>query len=444
MAKKKEKEEERPNLLAAMMAGAKQEFGDRAFSGPDGKKLLIGLPLPSLSLMYLFDANIFALGKTMGIAGIPMSQKSSFGYEVQRWFACFTNNGQNGVNQHIEAEANKYSPTLHESVITKELFGQVIYTQAKSVDDAQEISVHALEGLQEACKKKPALCNVPVCFTVDSLTGSETEANREKLQTDGSLGGNYPRMAKAWTEFFRTYPTFMIGWPVAFVFINHLKEAQAAMPGMPPPKYTPGGGGQRFSASYFIYMKRIKSEQKQTLMIDGKEVTQPHEIRTLDLEMNKTSLGYDGRHITVDFVFYRKDNDQYSYFDWDASTTYLLAHLQGEKGKGVVKKDLREICDMDCAEKRYTSKRVGLKGVTATEMGRAIHDDPELMIELFDFLQLQRYPIFNGVMPTADSDLPAIPKEITLMPRSTLAAIPVDPVDPPEAPKIDTDTDPGE
>lgn len=440
MAKKKEKEE-RPNLLNSMLAGAKQEFGDRAFSGPDGRKLLIGLPLPSLSLMYLFDANIFALGKTMGIAGAPMAQKSSLGYEVQRWFACFTNNGQNGVNQHIEAEAGKYSPTLHESVITKEKFGQVIYTQAQSVDEAQEISVTMLDNLKEACQKKAALCNIPVNFTVDSLTGSETEANREKLNTEGSLGGNYPRMAKAWTEFFRTFPTFMIGWPVAFVFINHLKEAQASMPGLPPPKYTPGGGGQRYAAGYYIYMKRIKSEQKQTLMINGEEVTQPHEIRTLELEMNKTSLGYDGRRIVVDFVFYRKDNDQFSYFDWDASTTYLLAHLQGEKGKGVVKKDLREICDMDCAEKRYSSKRMGLKGVTATEMGRAIHDDQGLMIELFDFLQLQRYPIFNGVMPTADSAATEIPREITLMARSTLAAIPVDPVEPPH---IDTSVDPGE
>lgn len=432
MAKKKE-EKEAPDLLSSMMAGAKKEFAGRTWSGPDCKKLRVGIPLPSLSMMYLFDSNALALSQTMGVAGEPMTQKSSLGFELQRLIMLFVNpqTGKHGIAQHVENEAGKYSASLHESIVTPELYSHVLYTQARSVDEAQTVCTKMLvDVVQKSCvddkgKITPQACNVPVSFTVDSLTGSETEGNREKLVEDGSLGGNFPRMAKAWTEFFRTYPTYMIGWPVLFVFINHLKEQQAKMQGLPPTKYTPGGGGQRYQSAYMIYMFRRKSEQKQTLFVDGEEIKQPHEIRLLELEMNKTSLGYDGRRITVEFIFYRKDGQQYSYFDWDASTTHMLMWMQGEKSKGVVKKDLRDIIDLDCTEKRYTSKRVKLKNVTATEMGRAIHDDAELLTELFDFLNLQRFPLFNGQMPRIEDPLPEPPRIITLAPRSSVARLPI-------------------
>lgn len=433
MAKKeKEKEKAPPTLLESMLLGAKKEYGNRTFSGPDGKKLLIGLPLPSLSMMYLFDSNVISLGKVIGLAGEPMSQKSSLGFEFQRLVTMFLNpvNGQHGIAQHIEAEAGKYSPSLHESIITSELFKHVLYTQARSVDDAQDISTKMLALIQDSCKNEkgkmdPQKCNVPIVFTVDSLTGSETEGNREKLQEDGSLGGNFPRMAKAWTEFFRTFPTFMIGWPVIFTFINHLKTEQAKMAGRPDKKYTPGGGGQRFMSSYMIYMQRIGSEQKQTLYVDGDEVKQPHEIRKLELKMDKTSLGYDGRRITVDFIFYRKDNQQYSYFDWDASTVHMLVWMLGDKSKGVVKKELSDVIDFSCSENRYTCKQLKLKGVSATEFGQAIHADSALMMDLFDFLQIQRYGVFNGTMPSLEDDYAEPPREIILAPRNTAAHLPI-------------------
>ena len=390
MAKEKEVSAMQSTLMSSMLKYTQQKFGDRVYVASGALKHLIGLPFDNLAQMWLFDSNVLLLGKSVGIAGAPMTNKSAFGYDIIKMFL-----KHGGSATLIENEGGKWSPVLLESIACADTgLENVLVTHSTSIEEAQSMMTGMLEQI-----KKLSNHNQLYLLLLDSLSGSDTQDNAEKQRSEGFAEARaYPAQAASWTRFFKTFSIDLMSWPINFVFVNHLKQSINFTGYGPPPEHTPGGDAQRFSSAWYIHINRMGKGEHKVELDNGKEiVNQVHEIRPLRFQMSKSSMGTENRSIMADFVFYMlPDGKQVSYFDWHGATAYLLNYFQNEKGTGVDKSALRDIVDVNVVSKRYSSKKLGVDGLTAASFGKLIDSNSKLLNELIGFLGIHRYTPYEG------------------------------------------------
>lgn len=406
MSKQKNKihvQEESP-FLQAMVEATRAKFGDEGgvtYMGSEINELVVGIPLPALSLMYLFDSDVFPLGKTVGFAGAPQAQKSSLLFEIIRWFQ-----GLGGYGKIVECEGNKVSPTLIASIVGQARFQQVMIDPCRTIDEARKRIVHTLEFLKKHDPEK----KIPFILGLDSATGATDDETVEKLMGDADYSGrSFPITALYYTQLLKVLSAEMAGWPFSFVFTNHLKEKPSDMPGMPARKGMPGGQALMFHGSYVFWLTRIGSEQHMTRVVNGEAISCPVETRKLLLECFKTSLGTDGRRITVDFHWWHENGHQVSMFDWSAATARMLygmqdkesAELKQFRGIKMLRGGLGDMLDITMSDQRFTSKKLGLSKLNDHDFGEAVHADPKLMEQLIEFMHIKRHPVLASVADRA-------------------------------------------
>jgi hypothetical protein len=379
------------SLLKHMLSGARKEFGGRCFIGSDTDKLLLGIELPALCLKWLLDMNVLPLSKCIGVAGAYQTNKSSLGFEIIRWII-----DAGGAANFDECEGAKFSPSLARSIIGPRYDSRFIYTQCLTVQDAQQSLTEKLKDYKKYTKRDELFG-----FLLDSISGSATEETVKKLEKEGSMSRSFPTAALAWNDFFKAHAARLVSWPATFVYINHLKEVPQTVASGAIVQRTPGGTAQSYHASFYLYVYRLGSgDQKQTLEVDEEVMKRPHEVRPLIIRCHKNSLGTENRMIQPDFIFWKDEqNNQTSYFDWDAATARLLSSLQDDKPRGIDKDAVRDTLDVRVNNNRYWSKRLGVSNVMASTFGKAVHADKVLMAELEKALCIRQFPIWNGHMP---------------------------------------------
>lgn len=416
MAKKRETTDETPmaamsqekpavvsSFLSSIMKNNESLFGERSFMASDSEKFAIGIPLPHLSLMYLLQLTIFPLSKDIGLAGKPASCKSSLGFYFMKLIC-----DHGGYSHLFDCESGKFSPNLIRSIIGDKFIkqGRMSMTTCNSIDEAQI----GLNRYTDGVMAQDPMRSIPCMFIVDSLTGSDVEESAEKVTKEGMALKAFPIGALSWTRFFKIYSNRLIGWPIAFVYLNHLKD-KPPPPGMghlPPQKTTPGGVAQDFHASIYLHTTLIKDGRTATRDVVGDTIECPTDFRRLKLFTQKNSLAAGKKSIIVDFLWYYDENgDQVSYFDFETATAELIASMQGGESElsSPERKALKEICDLACTKGQYYSDRLGLDGVNGVTAGHAIESDPALMEALTKFLHISKYP----VLPKPELDANGIP-----------------------------------
>lgn len=395
-AKAQTKAKAESNLIRAMLDAGRKEGPDPfSYSAKDAEKYLCGIEYPSLAMMWLTSSNVLFLSKVIGIAGPSQSQKSSLGYEMLRWFM-----DAGGYGDYVECEGGKYSKSLIDSVIGYDHIenDKLKIDQCASIEEAQST---VTEGLKFMAKERPGRDTL-FAFLLDSLMGAETEGGYDKFFKEGSASRSFPEGAMLWTSGFKSITSALVGWPISLIFVNHLKEKPNPMPGLPPQKTTPGGVAQRFHSSVFFWVKRTGKDSKVELCQNGANIRRGHDIREMMIECDKNSFGIDGRRITVNFVFYHEDDGrQRSFFDWDAATADLLWRMCNErdKYKTVDVDALKTALGLRVDAKLYSSDPLGLKRVSASEFGHAVHANAELMARLKSLLHIRQYHVWDGTMP---------------------------------------------
>jgi len=388
------------NFLTASLDAQKRQHGEsNVFMASEGAQLSVGIPLPSFSVMYLLDLDVLPLGRILGVAGPPASQKSSFAFEVVRWLM-----GAEGEAKLVECEGGKYSPKLMRSIIgNKGVDEHFLIGRSDTIEEAQGHLSSALD-LYEA-NPEAGMKSISA-LVVDSLVGVTSEAVMIKHVKDGHASPEVAIQAKGWSPFFKSYSSRIAGWPIVAVVVNHLKtKVNTSGHGGPPGRYTPGGDAQSFYAGLYLWMQRIASSERITIVRNGERINRFTETRRLKIELQKSSLGTDGREIFVNFSWYHdEEGNQVSYFDWNASTCELLLSMQGRHG--YIDKQPADLCnliDIDVSkgtgEKKYTSQALGLEGVSDSEIGAAIDSNPEWIDKLCKFFNITRHNKWTGVMP---------------------------------------------
>lgn len=394
-----------PFLLKIMNANEDQ-FGEKNFMAMDSEKFATGIPFRHLSQMYLFQTNILPLSKVIGIAGKPASCKSSLGFHFIKMICDW-----GGYGHLLDTEAGKYSPLLIRSLVSDKHIdqGRMSMSVCASVDNAQSVMLSYTAGIMEQDPAK----SIPFGFVLDSLSGSTMEEIGEKIKKEGAASKGFALGALSWTKFFQYYPHTLLGWPIAFIAINHLKEKPppAGMGHLPPEQTKPGGVGQDFHAAVYLYVTLTKGDRKATRDIVGKTLDCPTEFRRLKLFTHKNSLAAGKKVLFVNMCWYfDEEGKQQTYFDWESSTAELVESMQTDPNilSASERKELRSICHLDVSKGRYTSKTLGLEDANAVTIGDAIANDEELMKQLKRFFHIANYPVLER--PQLDANDIPIPK----------------------------------
>ena len=406
MAKKeKDEEEKKPKLASSLLAAlqhAEQKNGKEGeYVSPNYEGVVVGVPLNNLGLMYLLDSNVLPISKMIKIAGPTGSNKSALGFDFLRMI--IHHREDYGHGHYIENEGGKWSPILAQSIIGMKSFEKNFsYDQMPNSSEAQNVITSTIKTV-----KKGHLKGKVLGLLLDSLAGSDTEKAIEKVHAHGDATRGYSELALLWTKYFQSLSPDLIGLPLTFIFINHLKDKTDDMGNKS--HGSPGGVAQDFYSGVIIWTNAIQSAptakvEWEVMTADGpEEVKRPHFLRPIRLSCVKTSFGTAFHRINVDFIWWFDEitGEQRSIFDWDAAAANLVIASQDDYGNklggGYAK--LHEICKVEETKKRCNCKRLGLKDVSLRLLGEAIHRDQELMKELQFFFHIKQHKAYDSKVP---------------------------------------------
>jgi hypothetical protein len=349
---------------------------------------IVGLQLPSLALMYLLESNVLPLSKGIGIAGPYQSNKSTFGFEILRWFA-----NAGGASDLIETEGDKVSGDLIPSLLGPEAYKAFRSQSVSSIEEAQTALTRIIDKFQGYEDR-----NFAVGVLLDSLSGSNTEGASKTINEEGHATQDYARAASLWTSYFKTAFNRLPGWPMTLIYVNHLKDAMNAPTGT---KTTPGGVAQYFHASIYIWLRMMEEKQYKTWKVGGKSVTRPTSVRRLRIKCEKNSLGSAHRQVDVNLIWYPDlQGTQITEFDWMGADALFVASHQDDVGLSHEGEPhftkLAKLCDMSCDKNLYSSKRLKLDGAEGYEAGLALRKDVALWEALQLFFLVKRHKVWHG------------------------------------------------
>jgi len=363
-------------------AGCAKGLNSLTYMAKDSELLWTGIELPSLALKWLFDSNVLPLGHIIGLAGPPQSQKSSLALEIARWLL-----SQNGAVSLLDCEGGKISDTLMGSILSDAQMARLTISACPTIDQAQAKLTALTGGLRDLKRDKGK--HLLYGLIVDSLTGAPTESYSAKVNKEGHDVATFGDMAKSWTGYLRKISGDLLGQSALLVFVNHQKE-QATTYG-PPKKVTPGGVGQEYHASIYLWVKRLSldAEAKKELKAE-EEALKGGGIRRLQLETRKSSMGIEGRKVRVSFTWWYDENGkQTSLFNWAEADGVFLGEHQKDPG-------VSEVCAVKCFAGQYSCERLGLTKVSAEELGRAVAADKGLTEELQKVMHIKKHKLYDG------------------------------------------------
>jgi len=374
-AKKKKAKAKKASVMDSLITAAEKSLGPGAIFEKNTKKTRhVGIPLPSFSFEFLIGSNVLCLGHSYGLAGPSQSYKSSLAIELTRHVLRL-----GGYGTTIETEGGKISEVMIDSILGDLRKHHELMLRA-TVEEAQDALTFVVGWLEKTFPKKDTL----FALMLDSLFGPPGEEKRKQILKEGHASRSYPIEALLWSSWLQTFSPGLTRLPIVFLFVNHLKKDTDGGNWRHP-----GGDAQDFHSTVYFHVSRIRS-------YEGADVA----IKQMQIRTVKNSFMLEGRRIYVPYVFDKDLNKLY--FDWGHSTADLLAgDLIPSKVKNLLQVTTTNK-NMTALSRRFSCKQLGLKDVTGTELGNAVHADAELMTQLRKASNINIYDVWSGVMPVVD------------------------------------------
>ena len=357
--------------------------------------LHVGLPYPSFALEYLTACRVFPLGIVTQIVGEYACCKSSFLYEICRWFRSF---GGGGI---IMENETKFSPILCSSLNRYDP-NAVVVKRTKSTEEWQEGIFRWVEAIQKKCTgtlQDPGPGRViPICFSVDSLAGKLAEESRTKMKASKHAEKGYPVEALLNSRWFKDATTQLDDWPFHLAVINQLSKNM--VDGRVDRK-KPGG-------KFLGFQQSIEFEMART----GYLKTAKYRGVKLNITTMKNSLAESQRTIPVEMIWWHSNDEwvdefgveregrrQHTRFDWFGSTVKLLINLMKDGWKKKIKPivDL-EVTKLPSGAYGVYSEKLDIPSkdpVDFTTAGRTIQHREDILESLRDLFGVQPAYIFQ-------------------------------------------------
>lgn len=210
---------------------------------------------------------------------------------------------------------------------------------------------------------------------------------------------HFPVEAKQMADFMRAHPQNLLGWPLTFVGVNHLKMATDAQTGQVDLNI-PGGWALKFQCAAIVQMERM-----------GK-VKEYSNYKAANVRFNtiKNSYGVDNIRAMVRFkTWYQEDapgvQRLHSRFEWWEAGILFLATGAGltQANQKIMVPKMREVCDIreksgGSAGKLYWSKRLGVSAndaMPAHDLGVLLERRPDVLTDIYAVLNITQQPYFK-------------------------------------------------
>lgn len=379
---------------------------------------LVGLPIPSLMLQYVLGTSVLPLSRIFQIVGEEGSCKSSFLYEIMRWFCVY-----GGVSIIGENE-NKDAKDLREAILQHDprFISRVATFPTKCVEDWQTLVTRTVQSNKEVMigtKGVPGTGKTyPVLLGIDSIKGTGLRSAIQKIMDEGFASLEFPKMAAVITQFMQTVPDQIGGFPFLIVGTNHLKPSVNQVNPNIPVENVPGGKSIKFMETYEIKMEKLGYIDKSS-----------REGVRLRFRCRKSATGPTKRFGDANFVWEYVTEEvpvvddagrpvvdaetgeqelsekmiQHAWWDWfEADIEFLLSWLTDYRKKITFGKELMKIVDLQehtsTKGKTVSSKALKVsadKPVTFTEAGRLLHNRPDLIQKLRNKLGIIDRTVFQ-------------------------------------------------
>jgi hypothetical protein len=379
--------------FAAQAEVARKKYGvGSVFVGHKDENVVVGIPCPALVMEYLFSMDVFPLGLILHLNGPPKSMKSAMLFEFYRWFWLAGGGG------YLNEAETKWNPDWMRSIVR---YGEddvvVVVNRCDSVEDWEQKLTYAIQQEKKALtgtKEDPGPGRtVPILYGVDSIMGKVSWETQEKVIEHGFAGRSFPVEALSITNYLKTVPQMIDGWPFALVLNNHLKMSKDDTGR--DVRRTGGGAQVNFQESLELEMRPFKDKIK-CLQWEGAVI----KIKTV-----RNSFG-PGRRDILTRILWHYENDpetgaliQRTAWDWNWALINLLLSADGSE-----KERLSEVIHVTQtatgpATNAAYSKTLGMKADNAipwSDLGAKIMAIPELVEKIRRALCIVRRPLLKG------------------------------------------------
>lgn len=379
-------------MFSAMRDKAQQDLGRHVSVGAESEADLVGLPLPALSLRYLFQSTVFPLGRITQITGQEGSAKSLFLYEIYRWHMKY-----GGGSIHMENE-NKDTSDLRHSVLNynPQWLARTHMVPSDSLEDWQEAMSYYLRLLRETMDTPGGPGKtVPTVLGIDSLMGTSPREEFERVMKDGHASRSFALAALLISQYMRTFPRQLRGYPISVVGTNHLKPSTDAR-GLPS-STTPGGKSVKFYETFEIEMRPAQDRDISRTEYEGLRV---------QLIAKKNGFGPSRKRIQAEVLWWYDESDgtfrQRTAWDWNAATVSLVLSLASANGKRAMYDALTAVCDLRKATgSKVWSRTLGIpegESLEFREAGAMIEQRPDILHEWNKILGIKERKVFQPGM----------------------------------------------
>jgi RecA/RadA recombinase len=369
------------DIAAILRENAVKEFGENTVVDPETfRDSVYGIPLTgNLPLQYVLGVDVIALGRWISIVGKFGSLKTTLAWYIARRFM-----ETGGFTVFLDAEL-KSSPDQVLAILQDDNMydSQVFNTRIKTLDMMLNMLVYWAKEYDNLIPNK----DLPICLLVDSIASVTSDKAIKSMKKEGSAdkGFGAAQRAASLAENLRAFvPEYLGDNPMLLLTINHLKEKieeKSKTSFGPPATTSPGGDHKDFMASYII--ETWKGQTKRAKTSDP----------TIDLWITtkKSGLGFTGNKIMVKlFTYHDENNRQVSTFDWDRSLVDLLL------GDTLSVEGVKDVVHITGTGNSLGCRELGLSKVSKTELGAAIHGNPEMVAGLQRLMRIKNKRVFDG------------------------------------------------
>ena len=343
---------------------------------------LHGFYIPALAMQWALGINVMPLRCIAELCGEPDTMKTTLAYQMLRWF--FDDIAYVVV---IDTE-HKASAAMLENFFAG-VTDQITYIEAFSSSDWHGKLIEQVAYYKELADKlaKRGL-NLPIVICIDSLYGSQSTMNVDKVIKEGNTSSTFAAaLAKELSTYVPALQSDLEGYGHVILFTNHLKNVGIGSFGAGQHKKdTPGGMSPKFLTTFRLRNRSISPIVRYNgLIVTGK---------TIQMMPFKNSLGPSGQGIVIDVKWTRFADDdgnvrQNTYFEWDVALTDLVSELV----KHGDYKPFADFLGYSTSGNKYLAENFVKEPMTAVEFGRFL-STPQMVPYVQRALAIERRPVY--------------------------------------------------
>lgn len=388
---------------AAITKAARDKIGS-------DESVICGIPVPSLAMQHLLNSKVLPLSRMMEIYGNPGAGKSTFLYEIMRWFV------EAGGFVYLGETEQKDAAILRRAVCrwNADAVDQITASYDATFEEWTAQLSKALAHYSEIQDKQGA--NFPVLFSIDAVTSVESEKSVKEFADEGNIQIAYAGLALRLSKLLRSLNASYANRPFLLAFVNHVKDKINSI-GYGDNKTLPGGSALYYGCHLIL-----------ELTFTGSNSSAAYYTRNIQIRVEKNGIQEKGKRFIVPVRYWTTPDPldetrtlQQILYDWDyADIKFLLDEMDSKNNSAEKRKALKAIVDLNTtkvgASNAIWSEALDIPEsdpVSFSEAGNILKNTPEVFKKLQGwYINTDSVPFvagedYNEILEKAKQDVDA-------------------------------------